>query len=534
VSDTRFKNIENNSELLHLGDLFRSTTAKYWRINAWLSPIQNKRHAAFSNLPMLARGRVLNAIGEKPKRDRASCSITWDSIISECNLNEFPEFAYASLAKAEARQKGFLVETQGKPSFIIPQLELARVLFLHSGYLCRAALTSETLTHEFDVQERLNEGKVIVNVLKLSAFPKNAFDDAGTRRMLAWLLIDRNARKSFESIFRHYKQFSRVNNGWEMWTFSFEPPEMIGWSFAFHGRWDETSDKFFVEEITNLTFHGSLPDKVLFQHDSFKRYENKRNGGTPNGSPWTQRPEEHEISDDETASNKNEPVILRNDTHTINFLGHTQTAKVNEVVERDKGASSPEPNEVASEEVSTDEPTEGGKLPAADFSGPHDATDLTRMCESRFEAFNHMLELLQKEGVALLSKETTALSQSGRGQKHLLKNGEPRVICCAEVSYEGRHAYILEVDTSDGESQLSTKMLIASPHFLATFWTNLIKGITKGGLSWPTKLINDKFPDHERFSVNHPKNEGAGKGAIPSDQVGSWTSIFFQKLSWSD
>jgi len=522
----RFKGIENNSKLLHLGDLFRSTTAKYWRINAWLSPIQNKRHAAFSNLPMLARGRVLNATGEKPKRDRASCSITRDSIISECNLNEFPEFAYASLAKAEARQKGFLIKTPGKPSFIIPQLELARVLFLHSGYLCRAALTSETLAHEFDVQERLNEGKVIVNVLKLSAFPKNAFDDAGTRRMLAWLLIDRNARKSFESIFRHYKQYSRVNNGWEMWTFSFEPPEMIGWSFAFQGRWDETSDKFFVEEITNLTFHGSLPDRVLFQHDSFKRYENKRNGGTPNGSPWTQRPEEHEVNDDETASNNNEPVILRNDTHTINFLGNTQTAKVNEVVESDTGASNPEPNEVASEEVSTDEPTEGGKLPAADFSGPNDATDLSRMCESRFEAFNHMLELLQKNGVTLLSKETTALPQSGRGQKHLLKNGEPRVICCAEVSFEGRHAYILEVDTSDGMSRLSSKVFHVNKCIWSQNWRGLVLGVTDKRLSWPSSYIAKRFSENAVFSVSHPQAKGVVFGNIPVEGLGSWVTRF--------
>ena len=526
----RFKGIENNSKLLHLGDLFRSTTAKYWRINAWLSPIQNKRHAAFSNLPMLARGRVLNATGEKPKRDRASCSITRDSIISECNLNEFPEFAYASLAKAEARQKGFLIKTPGKPSFIIPQLELARVLFLHSGYLCRAALTSETLAHEFDVQEHLNEGKVIVNVLKLSAFPKNAFDDAGTRRMLAWLLIDRNARKSFESIFRHYKQYSRVNNGWEMWTFSFEPPQMFGWSFVFHGRQGETSSKFFVEEVTDLTFHGSLPDRVLFQHDSFKRYENKESAGTPNGSLWTQRPDEHEINDDESASNNNAPVILRNDTHTINFLEHTQTAKVNEVVESDTGAPNPEPNEVASEEVSTDEPTEGGKLPAADFTGPNDATDLTRMCESRFEAFNHMLELLQKNGVILLSKEITALPQSGRSQKHLLKNGEPRVICCAEVSYEGRHAYILEVDTSDGTTKISSKIFKISQKKWLAMRLGLITYLTEKTLGWPSIYIKKVFTDNEVLSVHHPRNEGAGDGYIPSKKVAKWSDNFLLRL----
>ena len=531
MSETRFKNIENNSELLHLGDLFRSTTAKYWRINAWLSPIQNKRHAAFSNLPMLARGRVLNATGEKPKRDTASCSITRDSIISECNLDEFPEFAYASLAKVEARQKGFVIETPGKLSFIIPQLELARVLFLHSGYLCRAALTSETLAHEFDVQERLNEGKVIVNVLKLSTFPKNAFDDAGTRRMLAWLLIDRNARKSFESIFRHYKQYSRGNNCWEMWTFSFEPPQMLGWSFVFHGRQDETSNKFFVEEITDLIFHGSLPDRVLFQHDSFKRYENKESAGTPNGAPWTQRPDEHEINDDETASNNNASVILRNDTHTINFLGHTQTAKVNQVVESDTGTSNPEPNEVASEEVSTDEPTEGGKLPAADFTGPNDATDLTRMCESRFEAFNHMLELLQKNGVTLLSKETTALPQSGRGQKHLLKSGEPRVICCAEVSFEGRHAYILEVDTSDGVSKLSSKVFRTTPAKWESVWGTLIKGVTDKTLSWPAAIIENEFKDIAVESINHPKHGGAGGGKIPVESLERWANKFLSSVN---
>lgn len=524
--ETRFKGIKNNSEVLHLGDLFRTKTAKYWRINTWLSPVQDKRHARFTNLPMFARGRVLNATGERPKRDRVSCSITRNSIVSECNLNEYPEFAYASLAKAEARQKGFLIETAGKLSFIIPQLELARVLFLHSGYLCRAALTSGTLTHEFDVKERLNEGKVIVNILKLSTFPKTAFDDAGTRRMLAWLLIDRNARKSFESIFRHYKQFSRVTNGWETWTFSFEPPQMFGWSFVFHGRQDEAGNKFFVEEITDLTFHGNLPDRVLFQHDSFKRYENKGSGGNPNGSPWTQRPDKHEINDDETASNNNKPVILRNDTHTINFLGQTQTIKVNQVVESETGPSNPKSNEIASEEVSTDEPTEGGKLPAADFTGPNDTTDLTRICESRFEAFNHMLELLQRNGVTLLSKEITALPQSGRGQKHLLKSGDPRVICCAEVSYEGRHSYILEIDTSDGFSKLSSKVFRVNASKWRETWEALIQGITDKKLSWPTKLVEQQFREQDVSSVNHPHNNGSGKGNIPVEKITLWVDKF--------
>lgn len=493
--------------------------------------MHEKRHANFSNFPVFARGRVLNAVLQKPEREKVTrCSITANTVIEPCKLSEFNDLGYPTLAKAEAKQNGLLIKTPGQPAFIVPQLELARALFLHSSYLCRAALTSGTLLHEFDVAERLNRDEAVVNVLRLSTFPKKAFDDAGTRRMLSWLLLDPNARISFESIFKNYRRDARAANGWETWTFSFEPPEMIGWSFRFEGQFDEVNNKFFVEEITDMTFRGSLPAKVWFQHPSFKQYQDNGSEGTPNGSPWTQRPDDHEINADAPASNKSATVIIRNDTHTINFLGATETAKSNTVVDSAANTSFSEPPETASEEVSTDEPTEGGVLPAADFEGPDDQTDLTRMYESRFEAFNHMLELLQDLGVVLLSKTITALPQSGRGKKHLLATGEPRVICCAEVSINNRQAYILEVDTSDGVSMLSSRVFRVDRVKWRVVWPRLFSGITEKTLSWPTPVILECFNERDYSSVHHPQNEGAGNGRIPAESLEKWAKKFIEHI----
>lgn len=213
-----------------------------------------------------------------------------------------------------------------------------------------------------------------------------------------------------------------------------------------------------------------------------------------------------------------------------NFLGATETAKSSLVVESAANSSFNEPPKTASEEVSTDEPTEGGVLPAADFAGPDDQTDLTRMYESRFEAFNHMLELLQEKGVILLSKTITPLPQSGRGKKHLLITGEPRVICCAEVSFQGRLSYILEVDTSDGQSKLSSKVFGNTFGEWPEIWGGLLEGLTANQLGWPTKYMAAKALQSQVHSIRHPPNKGPGSGNVPMDSYLAWASCFLSAL----
>ena len=92
-----------------------------------------------------------------------------------------------------------------------------------------------------------------------------------------------------------------------------------------------------------------------------------------------------------------------------------------------------------------------------------------------------MLELLQDMGV-LLSKTITVLPQSGRGKKHHLGTGEPRVICCAEISFQNMRAYIVEIDTSDGKGKLSSKVFRIQLTEWSAIWGDLLTDLTAGQL----------------------------------------------------
>lgn len=80
----------------------------------------------------------------------------------------------------------------------LPQLELARVLFLHDGYLSRSALEPDYLRSEFSI-EYPGPNVAWVNVLPSSSYPLKSLDDYESRRLLSWILIDPDARASYES-----------------------------------------------------------------------------------------------------------------------------------------------------------------------------------------------------------------------------------------------------------------------------------------------------------------------------------------------
>lgn len=80
-------------------------------------------------------------------------------------------------------------------------------------------------------------------------------------------------------------------------------------------------------------------------------------------------------------------------------------------------------------QVGTDEPHQGGTLPAADVGGKQDITDQSRQFASRFQSFDHMLQVLvAQHQCVILKQETLPLSKVGRSKQHLLENGSARAI----------------------------------------------------------------------------------------------------------
>lgn len=96
--------------------------------------------------------------------------------------------------------------------------------------------------------------------------------------MLSWLLIDVNAKHSFESIFKHFNTELNLDviPGFKRWLFHFEPPQMAGWSSSYKGRLDASGEYFLVEKITDIEISSPMPSRVYFHNPKFTHQDEEQ------------------------------------------------------------------------------------------------------------------------------------------------------------------------------------------------------------------------------------------------------------------
>ena len=54
--------------------------------------------------------------------------------------------------------------------------------------------------------------------------------------------------------------------------------------------------------------------------------------------------------------------------------------------------------------------------------------------------------------------------------------------------------------------------------------------VSKGRLSWPTKLLDDLYGEKGHKGTNHPQHQGAQAGNIPVDALDSWADRVFADI----
>jgi hypothetical protein len=528
---TAIKGFGSDATIVHIGDFFRYNNVPEWSIAVWSWPTQDKKYTKLTNLPLLSRGKLLNS-QKKPSRriDRVITFAPGYQLI-EATLADFPEISsFKSIRDRDGMQNAFCFWGNKHDWVVIPQLELARAIFLVNSYLCRACLSSATLPLEFDVQPVPEQNHVNIHVLKTSTFPKSAFDQSGTKQLLAWLLTDLQAMASYQSIFQHYQEKREFRNRLESWRFSFTPPPMTNWKLHVRGRYNTSKSHYLVEEIVGIDFDVNLPESVAFIHPGFvnnKKTDGKVRSGS-DGTAWQQTDEEFEIDDEQSASDENETMILEGDLTWCRFTKPCKVYKQEEVKERQKLIMDELAEKEAGRSVSTDEPQQGGSLPAADVGGKEDVTDRDRQFASRFKSFDRMLQVLKfKHKCRIFHEETLPLPRVGRSKQHLLENGTQRAIKAVRLRYKLIDAVLLEVDTSDGIKMLSTKVIFGSD---ARDWiehfTNIRKGVVAKSISWPNELLDGLFGENCHIGINHPKHQGAEAGNIPVESIESWALRF--------
>lgn len=539
----RFYKCDDDVRIVHLGKiLLRTSETSYIPlIEVWCTPPQKKNGfhtTAFSNIPALYRGKIINQreLTEGYVK-QGRYTFKGNDNLRKNTLSEFPNLNSAeSVRDRESEQKAFVLDRINAPTLVIPQLELARVLFYASSYLSRASLMSSRLLTDFKVEVNAKADYANIEVLQISKYPISAFNDSATRAMLSWLLIDTNARRSFESIFRYFNTELNLDvvPGFKRWLFHFDPPQMAGWSFSYKGRLDASGEYFLVEKITDIEISAPMPSRVYFHNPKFKHQDEEQkptSGGK--GLELYERPEEHVVDDDREASDANQAFLLGENTCAIRFKNSFSTSKATKPKRSHRPDNSQEEPKKADDTVSTNEPSNDGEIPSADMAGGmQDNTDHSEEYASRYTAFNIMVKMLEeKYDCTIIDSYTHELDQVGRSKCHLIDSGAKRTIRCVVVELNGHVNYLLEVDVTGLKKSLSTKCVrqIDTRNWQEQF-SKIKKGVVTKSLGWPIIEMDAMFGLKKHIGISHPNSVKGHPTDIPIESILDWAGNVAGKL----
>lgn len=527
----RIDGFSDDSLINGIGSLFRRGDGSRWYINLSTSPVKSERsYLTLSQAPILARQRVLNSkieVSKKGYHKSFTIKGTEDWLVAQVKDSKVIKHH----RKADGEQYCFVFQIEDDITIYLPQFELARALFFHDGYLSRTAMTPDVLHAEFDVMVNNETGVASIDVMPSCTYKIDYFNEPNCRRLLSWILINDNARRSYESIGRYQLLEGKELGKYRVWDFKFNPPSLENTRFSVKGWFNPDLNSMFVHEIEGLaSIPIDLPEKVLFSHPDFtKDVSGKGNGGYAAG---TERPDEHNVDDEASANIDNKTVIIKPPSITLSFDKAVETIKVAQKnrISRN-GQLDDDAPETASKDVSTDETTTTGELPNADWDNLDDQTDDSHLYLSKFESYFKMLDLLKDNyGCKLVVYSLRKLPKITRCTKHLLAtDGNPRCLSVSYIEIDNPAYYLLEVDTSDTNKSLSTKAILASAiENIDDFIESVEKKLLRGSISWPKEYFDNFVGKSNHFGISH--QQSGKNGSLTFEDISNWAERFFNKL----
>lgn len=236
----------------------------------------------------------------------------------------------------------------------------------------------------------LDQTTIVIHVLPHRTFPLGQFNNEGIRRLLSWILLDKNARKSYESIAHYFKLEAKQFEEKTSWQFHFTPPQLINISLKMIGRFDSTTNEYIAFEITDLhNIKTSLPLKVLYESPEFKSGKSTGFGGGSSSS--NQGGDDPSVDDDVEGDSNSKLVQIEIPQTSLSFSNPSETRKV--VKKKTKGSGGhDDATEYEEVGVGTDEPTINGNGSQGDFNGLEDDSDVIALYMQRFEAFKLLVK----------------------------------------------------------------------------------------------------------------------------------------------
>lgn len=527
----KFKGVENNSIVREIGSLFRGIDKSDWHINVKLMPHQKKQYFGASQLPVLARRRVINPTDQvKPAGFQSSVLINTTGLWKVSNIKSCP---IASVSKqGDSQQWCFTFQDKGT-TYYLPQLELARVLFFHHAYIARLSLIDQGLVQDFDVQ-RISIEKALINILPVCSLPLHVRGDYALRRLLAWILLDPDARRSFESISYYQLQNGYDTEKYRTWHFQFDPPLLEGVELRLRGHYDQERKVFFVYEIysvSNLTC--DCPSSVEFFDPRYQTQQlGSKGAAKPSGSPLP----EVEIDDEQDPDADHSEIKIETPTVSFEFTNPIQTTRVGKGTRSSGGAQQGDDQSSSttnpSMDVSTNESSIHGTLPSADYDGLDDKSEDTYLYADKFEAFAAMVKyLIAMPKCSQIKRELRKLPAIAGYSKNLLADGNPRCLAYYLIKKDSDVYALVEVDTSDNKNRLSSLLLKQqneNPN-----WDKRIAEIevllVKRSLVWPTSYLKKVYGKNYK-RIPHQKTSAAEKSSLEKESVQRWAERVYLEI----
>jgi hypothetical protein len=518
IREARFKKLKNDSKVLGIGSLFRGKDRKTWAVNVGFNG-GSPQSMQFSNIPILARKRVLNPtkpyeLAGLPVSFTIENAQNWEvAKASDC-----PAFQ-AHRHGTDGNQLCFIAQV-GSTRIFIPQLEMARVLFYHDPFLARLSLQHNALAEDFMLDKR-DDGQPMIVVREGAEYPVSYFNRDDNRRFLSWVLLDRAARDSFQSISFHLIKNQYQQNNYLHWSFQFKPPPLVGLELGASGWEDRNSNSFFVWEVTKLkNLPSDIEGEVDFYHPAYERMV----GGKPTKGDGKQgeAPDQYELDDDELSDADKATMAIMSDRVAVSFRTPHIT---NRIARKSKAVNNffgDGDKEILDKELSPNEREESGDLPGGAWNNLDDQTDDAHLYIGKFQSFIKMVDcLLIKHGFKLTNREIAKLPKLGKGNKHWLADSQnPRCIASVVLEFSSQSYTLLEIDTSDGAASLSTMLLKSEPRWINENEKQLFHSIMKKSLGWPTKYFKEQLGEKAYTGIPHPQSKHSG--SLPPEVIEPW------------
>lgn len=532
MSSVRFPKFSDNVTIQAIGSLFRKQGTQQWGINLGLSPEQEQHALMISNAPVLVRKRVLNpmhVLQSRGYRRSFTCADTraWGYV----KVGDYPARKMLPKIDCERDQWCFMFGVDSGITIYLPQFELARALFFHNGYLARTSIEADCLKVEFDILLSQDKSTATINVLDISSYPLHLYSNPEARKLLSWILIDSDARTSYESIGQYQKTEGVDRYGYRRWNFQFDPPPLKGSHFDVKGVFDPESKSLFVYEVLAIrAISVDVPSRILMFHPKFKSYAtgDGGHGGVYGGRGVG----EFDVYDDDANVN-NEHYLLHAPAVDIGFTQLFETVKV---IENEGVTAGRKLSEGGSEDnrlgVSVGEPDRAGDVPCADWDGVSgdEESDTGEEILSKFECFEKMLDYLElNSGCKVISREVTKFPALPRFKKHFMAtDSTPRCIMVVKFQLNKCTYYMLEVDTSDSSTPLSTKVLLLNASELSDGERDsLMKAVLRNSLHWPAGVL-DGLCGSSDFHVGVPHPNKAALNAADPAMFTHWAARLLQ------